>query len=146
MNVDHLLGTPFRPELNDMAREIDELVEQKTAEAELGDINNQDGLLDSSDDEAEVMEVNSFQTLEEQAVENAAADDVQASIPRSAPRTAPMPRKTRAAQSNGLQELTETFAQYMSAAISAMEGPSGEGCSSSAVDASVNEDRLVALL
>ncbi|KAI7864868.1 uncharacterized protein EV154DRAFT_488831 [Mucor mucedo] len=121
-------GTPSRGPLSVKAREIEELIKLKTAEAELGGIDDE---FEDGDVEAETVVTavgggNNFPTIEEQAVENAAADDQHASSPRSVSRTTPIPRKTRAAQASNLQDFTDTFAHYMSAAIKTMEGPSSE--------------------
>ncbi|KAI7863923.1 uncharacterized protein EV154DRAFT_488997 [Mucor mucedo] len=121
-------GTPSRGPLSVKAREIEELIKLKTAEAELGGIDDE---FEDGDVEAETVVTavgggNNFPTIEEQAVENAAADDQHASSPRSVSRTTPILRKTRAAQASNLQDFTDTFAHYMSAAIKTMEGPSSE--------------------
>ncbi|KAG2191672.1 hypothetical protein INT47_010264 [Mucor saturninus] len=117
-------GTPSRGPLSVKAREIEELIKLKTAETELGGI--EDGDVEAETAVTAVGGGNNFPTIEEQAVENAAADDEHAFSPRSVSRTTPMPRKTRAAQTSNLQDFTNTFAHYMSAAIETMQGPNAE--------------------
>ncbi|KAI7887941.1 uncharacterized protein EV154DRAFT_566952 [Mucor mucedo] len=145
ISADYLLGTSSRGHLSVKAREIEELIKLKTAETNLGGVDVQ-----FEDDDVETETVvtavgeNNFSTIEEQAVENAAADDQHASSPRSVYRTTPIPRKTRAAQANNLQDFTDTFAHYMSAAILTMEGPNSED-SPCAGGNDVNGSRLTSL-
>ncbi|KAI7869414.1 uncharacterized protein EV154DRAFT_488002 [Mucor mucedo] len=128
ISVDHPLGTPSRGPWSVKAREIQELIKLKTAEAEPRGIDDE---FEEGDVEAETVVTavgggKNFPAIEEQAVENAAADDQHASSPRLVSRTTPVPKKTRTAQASNLQDFTDTFAHYMSAAIKTMEGLSLE--------------------